>query len=232
MKNMLANEKGNIALFVLGMLSIIMILFIFVLNLGGALATKEKSATTAQQASLTASSVFYEEMRAALNRYEFPEPESDDEEPEDSEDEEDDMSYEEYFNEKLNDKISDLSSLVAYSDWSANEIELEAFDQVLSSEASTRADLLFLLRSQSFRGEVITAVKDAIHENGGVLEEAELIVKNNRFYVRAANEFESTSLNGVVDEIKENVYQETAGPKIDFLNLVWGENETIPLDED
>ncbi|WP_054752472.1 pilus assembly protein TadG-related protein [Piscibacillus salipiscarius] len=58
MKKILNNERGNIAIFVLGLLIINMVLFVFVLNLGSVFATKEKSASIAQQASMVATSVF------------------------------------------------------------------------------------------------------------------------------------------------------------------------------
>ncbi|WP_035725035.1 Tad domain-containing protein [Gracilibacillus boraciitolerans] len=66
----LRNQKGNIALYVLGMLSVIMILFLLVVNLAGVLITKEKSQNTAQQAAMTASSVYYEEVQKAIYEYE------------------------------------------------------------------------------------------------------------------------------------------------------------------
>lgn len=56
-------ENGSIAIFVAGLISIMMILFILVLNLGSVYAVKEKSATTAQQASLAATSAFYERVQ-------------------------------------------------------------------------------------------------------------------------------------------------------------------------
>ena len=69
-KNILKSEEGNAALFLLGLLSIMMVLFVFVVNLTQVLAVKERANTTAQQASLAATSVFYEEIWHSIDEYE------------------------------------------------------------------------------------------------------------------------------------------------------------------
>ncbi|GGK08611.1 hypothetical protein GCM10007063_33780 [Lentibacillus kapialis] len=220
-KKRIRNEDGNIALFVLGMLSIIMILLIFVVNLGGALATKEQSGTTVQQASMTASSVFYEEVRQVTYEYE-------DETLEGAV-----QAFFEEIEEKVEERTSELSGSSSYHDWTTNEIELEAFDQVLSEELNkdeVRSQLIELLGNEDIETEVINKTKSAIITNDGVLEGAELSIKDNRFYVRAANELESVSFDGFMDGIQENVYQESAGPKIDFLEIVWDGDTVTSLE--
>lgn len=215
------NEGGNIALFVLGMLSIIMILLVFVMNLGGALATKEDSATTAQQASLSGSSVFYEEVRKVIYDYE---------------DDTLEGALQAFFKdieEDVHDRATALASSGAYNDWSRNEIELEAFDQVLSEELNRsviRMKLHEMLQDEDIEKKVINEVKETITDNGGVLDGAVLYIRDNRFYVRAANKMESISFDGYMEGIKENVYQESAGPKIDFLDEIWNYSDTISLD--
>lgn len=213
------NEDGNIALFVLGMLSIIMILLIFVINLGGALATKEQSGTTAQQASMAASSVLYEEVRRVVYEYE-------DETLEGAL-----QAFFEDIEEMVDEKASELSGRGNYADWTQNEIELEAFDQVLSDELNkdvVRSKLNELLEDEPIETKVINKTKSTIVANDGVLEGAELAVMDDRFYVRAGNELEMVSFDGYMEGIKENVYQESAGPKINFLDIVWdGDRKSV-----
>ncbi|ALX47197.1 Tad domain-containing protein [Lentibacillus amyloliquefaciens] len=220
LKKRLQNEDGNIALFVLGMLSIIMILLIFVVNLGGALATKEQSGTTAQQASMAASSVLYEEVRRVVYEYE-------DETLEGAL-----QAFFEDIEEMVDDRTSELSGTGNYADWTVNEIELEAFDQVLTEELNkdeVRNKLIDLLGDEDIETKVINKTKSAIIANDGVLEGAELSIKDDRFYVRAANKLESVSYDGFMEGIQENVYQESAGPKIDFLDIVWDGDSVTPL---
>ncbi|MDV2581448.1 Tad domain-containing protein [Alkalibacillus haloalkaliphilus] len=221
MKNYL-NERGNIAIFVLGMLSIIMVMFILVINMASALATKEQSSTTVQQASLAATSVFYEEVSRVIDEYE-------DETLEGSL-----LAFFEDFNEKVSDRVDQLSSSEGYTGWSQNEINIEAFNQVLTEELNepiVRTTLRGLLQDEEVRTSVINEARNTIQRNNGVLDGAVLTVSDNRFYVRAANEFESTSLDGIVGQINEHVYQESAGPTINFLELIWpSSSSTIPLD--
>lgn len=221
MMNQFQKEDGNIALFVLGMLSIIMILLIFVVNLGGALATKEQSGTTVQQASMAASSVLYEEVRDVIYAYE-------DETLEGAV-----QAFFEDIEEMVDDRASEISGTGSYADWTANEIELEAFDHVLSEELNkdeVRNKLIELLEDEDIETNVINKTREAIVANDGVLEGAELRIEDERFYVRAANELESVSFDGFMEGIQESVFQESAGPKIDFLDTVWDGSSVISLD--
>lgn len=215
------NEQGNIALFVLGMLSIMMILFIFVINMGFALTVKEDSATTVQQASMAASSVLYENVREVIYDYE---------------DEALEGAVQAFFKdieEKVDDKTNELAEKTAYNDWSSNEIELEAFDIVLKDEldkAVVRGKLMEVLQDENIEEKVINKAKQTILQNGGELTGAELAIRNNRIYIRAANEMESVSYDGFMEGVKENIYQDSAGPKINFLEDIWTYSSVIQLD--
>ncbi len=184
------------------------------------MATKEQSSTTVQQASMAASSVLYEEVRRVVYEYE-------DETLEGAL-----QAFFEDIEEMVDDRASELSGSENYADWTANEIELEAFDQVLSEELNkdvVRSKLNELLADEDIESKVIDKTRSAILANDGVLDGAELAIKDDRFYVRAANEMESVSFDGYMEGIKENVYQESAGPKIDFLGIVWDGNEVTSL---
>lgn len=215
------NEQGNIALFVLGMLGIMMVLFVFVINMGFALTVKEDSAATVQQASMAASSVLYENVRETIYNYENDTLEG---------------AVQAFFHdieEKVDEKAEQLSTNATYNDWSSNEIELEAFDIVIEDELSkevVRVKLMEILQSENIEGKVIEMAKKTITQNGGELAGAELAIHNNRIYVRAANEMESVSYDGFMEGIKENIYQESAGPKIDFLEDIWTYSSLIQLD--
>lgn len=69
-KAYLQEERGNAALFMIGLLSIMMVLFVFVFNLSKIFAVKEEANTTAQQASLAATSVLYDQLDEAIEEYE------------------------------------------------------------------------------------------------------------------------------------------------------------------
>lgn len=222
MKKVLNNERGNIAIFVLGLLIINMVLFVFVLNLGSVFATKEKSASISQQASMVATSVFYEEVRSAIGEYE-----------------EETLegalhAFFEDFAEKVDERKRQLESSGRYVGWSVREIEVKAFDQVLNEELNSsdyRFELEGFLESRVDKQKVIRSVKSTIQKNDGLLEDAQLEIKNNRFHVKASKQFTATTYSNIIESFQDNVYQNSSGPKIDFLEEIWGNPRTINLEE-
>ncbi|WP_067724817.1 Tad domain-containing protein [Oceanobacillus damuensis] len=239
LKNRLNNEEGNIALFVLGMLGFIMILFVFVMNMGMALAVKEQSATTAQQASMAASSVLYDEVQEIVFGFDYegvlPEedPEEDSDEVNNDEPEEEDLPFEN-LEEKINELAVNFQGNGRYSGWSENEKKLQAFDQYLTDDLFPLPligqALKIKLQNSGIESAVIDMARNTIIQNGGVLDEAELWVKDDRIYVRAANEMEGASYNGFMSGIQENIFQESAGPEIEFIEFILGKNYHVSLE--
>jgi hypothetical protein len=237
------NEQGSIMLFVLGMLGIMGVLFVLVLNMGMALAVKEQSATTAQQASMAASSVVYEEVQEIVFGFDYeaalPEEEPSEEPSEESSDnpaeaeDEEEMPYEN-LEERIDEAVDELSGRSQYSDWSDNERKLQALDTYLTDvlfPIPIIGDALQLeLRIAPIEDKAIDMARSTIQQNGGVLDEAELWIDGNRIHVRAANEMEGISYDGFMEGLEENIYQESAGPEIDFLTDIWNDSTTISLD--
>ncbi|MEN2767523.1 Tad domain-containing protein [Ornithinibacillus xuwenensis] len=244
------DERGNIALFVLGMLGIMMVLFILVMNLGSVLATKERSGTTTSQASLAATSTLYEEVRTIITNYSYPEPTPPT--PPDSEADESAWdAYEEakeeyekklevyefffYFDDSLESKKSGMTG-IWYNNWSDNELELEALDKVIHEALDSGGELLqekleeLLYGNGAIQNAAIEMAIDTIYQNGGVIEGAELDIEDNRIVIKAANEVTSTSYDEIMVDITENVYQESAGPVVDFLNLIWTKPTPVNLE--
>ncbi|GAE94472.1 hypothetical protein JCM21714_3632 [Gracilibacillus boraciitolerans JCM 21714] len=125
-----------------------------------------------------------------------------------------------------------MSQNPTYNDWSANEIELEAFDQVLNTwlnDLEVRAIILMILSSENIEQKVINEVKSSILKNDGELEDAKLAIHNNRFHVKASNKMKSVNWSDHIDDFEENVFQESSGPKIDFLELLWSGSQVIDL---
>lgn len=69
MRKLLRNERGNISLFILGLLSVMMIMFVILLNLSKVFVVKEHASSNAEQASLSATSVVYEKVEQAIEDY-------------------------------------------------------------------------------------------------------------------------------------------------------------------
>ncbi|BCB02162.1 Tad domain-containing protein [Bacillus sp. KH172YL63] len=209
-KAYLQEERGNAALFMIGLLSIMMVLFVFVFNLSKIFAVKEEANTTAQQASLAATSVLYDQLDEAIEEYEKGLIGTVD-------------SYPESIGQKIEKKESQLRSDPGYNDYSENEIKLEAMDIVLTEELRHgigKEDLDYQLGQDIYNGilpEMVSQAKSTILENGGNLTDATLTIKNGQVFVHASNTMDGTAFKGFFQGIKEDLFQTSAGPRADFI---------------
>ncbi|VEF49207.1 helicase/secretion neighborhood TadE-like protein [Bacillus freudenreichii] len=225
MKSILNNERGNAALFMIGLLAVMMIMFVFVLNLSKVLAVKEQANTTAQQASLAATSVLYEEIWDSIEEYENDlikklleglDPEAG-------------ISILDLYPKTIEERVDEETVRIqsANPEESHNEARRKAINQVVTEEIQSEP-WGYMLRDQldrDIRFHIIKDMKDAaratINDNGGNTSEAEIsIFHNDRIYVRASNDVETTAYGNFLKGIKKKLFQESAGPKIDFVKFL------------
>lgn len=244
-KSFIKNEKGNSALLVMGLLSVMMILFVLVLNFAGALVVKEQAMSTSQQAALAATATLYEELPIFINKYEKELKEMLEEEKEKEEDKEDEKEDEEEkenpeedkgFGELVADKSDEISG--SMSGYSYNEIRNEAVDRVLSKELD-RALGEGLLKNKMIEEMEHSWIKDmkesaraTILANGGELEGAEMIVfDDGQVVVKSSHEAESSGYSGFFSGISENLYKTSKGPELKFVQKIsaW-EGKTYSLE--
>ncbi|MEG9298977.1 pilus assembly protein TadG-related protein [Mangrovibacillus sp. Mu-81] len=203
-------ERGNAAILMIGLLSIMMVLFIFVFNLSKIFAVKEEANTTAQQASLAATSVLYSQVDEVINDYEKTLEGTVDKVPES-------------IGMKIQKKEIELKSSSSYDDYSDNEIELEAMDIVLTEELYRgvgKDKLHDMLNEELYQitlEEMQSQAQTTIIQNNGNLSGATLVVDDGQVFVRASNTVEGTSFKGFFTDLKEDLFQTAGGPKVDFL---------------
>jgi Putative Flp pilus-assembly TadE/G-like len=203
-------ERGNAAILMIGLLSIMMVLFIFVFNLSKIFAVKEEANTTAQQASLAATSVLYSQVDEVINDYEKTLEGTVDKVPES-------------IGMKIQKKEIELKSSSSYDDYSDNEIELEAMDIVLTEELHSgvgKDKLHDMLNEELYQitlKEMQSQAQTTIIQNNGNLSGATLVVDDGQVFVRASNTVEGTSFKGFFTDLKEDLFQTAGGPKVDFL---------------
>ncbi|WP_201716823.1 Tad domain-containing protein [Rossellomorea arthrocnemi] len=209
-KACLQQEHGNAALFMIGLLSIMMVLFVFVFNLTQIFAVKEEANTTAQQASLAATSVLYDQLDEAIEKYEKSIIGTVDSSPE-------------TIGQKIEKKEIQLRSDAGFNEYSENEIKLEAMDIVLTEELrhglgkDKLDDIMGEEIYQRTLSDMVSQAKSTILENGGNLTDATLTIKNGQVFVHASNTMEGTAFKGFFQDIKEDLFQTSAGPKVDFI---------------
>jgi Putative Flp pilus-assembly TadE/G-like len=202
-------DRGNAAILMIGLLSIMMVLFIFVFNLSKIFAVKEEANTTAQQASLAATSVLYSQVDEVINDYEAALIGTVDKIPES-------------IGKKIQKKEFELQSDSSYDDYSDNEIELEALDIVLTEELQRGVgkdqlhDMLNIELYETIK-EMEAQAQTTIIQNNGNLSGATLVVDDGQVFVRASNTVEGTSFKGFFTDLKEDLFQTAGGPKVDFL---------------
>ncbi|WP_010098590.1 Tad domain-containing protein [Ornithinibacillus scapharcae] len=209
------NENGNTALFVIAALSMLMVLFVFVFNMGSALFTKEQSFTVAKQASLAASSSLYDQVRSSLTGLIITY----------GEDPENQQTWS--FDEEWDGRIGRCTGNDSY-----NECQVEVLEEIVNAALGVPllGDILKGRLSTSVNeSHIISAAKQAITSNGGTTDGAELMIRDNRFKVRAAAVFNSISYDDdylenkgekYLDGISKNIYRDSQGPKIAFLEEI------------
>lgn len=221
LRKTLREERGNSILFMLGILSVLMIMFVFVLNLSKVLAVKEQANTTAQQASLAATSVLYEDIWDSIDQYEtdlfkkIMEELGADAVIKDI--------YPKTIAERVDEKTVEIQS--SHSDLSQNEARRKAINQVVAGEMRNGM-WGYMLRDQldnDIRHQMIPDMKNAaretIRQNNGNTDGAEIsLFHKNRVYVRASNDVEGTPYGSFFRGWNEKLFQKSAGPEIEFLS--------------
>lgn len=210
MRDTVKNERGNISIFVLGLLVILAVMFVLVLNLSNVLVAKEQANSAAQQASLAATAELYDKMYEVIEEYESEVIGLVD-------------SYPENIEEKVDKEVERLSS-GEMSGYTLNEIQTEAFDRVLAEELSKGLgdDLLRekIEEELEFNWSISIrqTARNAILANGGSLEEAELtLFEDGRIMVSASRDIEITDSNGWLSGVEENIARTSAGPEMLFV---------------
>lgn len=221
------NERGNVALLVLGLISVMIILFMLVLNLAGALIVKEQAMSTSQQAALAATASLYEELPGFILSYEkelkeFIEEEEAAKEAEEPGEPEEPKEKEKTIEELIDEETEKLSGEM--SDYSLNEIRNEAIDRILSEELDKGLgnNLLKTKLSLEMEYDWIKSMKEsarsAIIANGGEVEGAVMTVfEDGQIVVESAHEVEAIGYNGFFAGIKENLFKSSKGPELKFV---------------
>lgn len=248
-RKQLENEQGNVALFVLGLISIMIILFLLILNLAGALVVKEQAMSTSQQAALAATATLYEELPGFILSYEkdlkeFLEEEeaakeaekpAEPEVPEDGEAPEKEKE-EKGLDELIQEETEKLSGEMA--DYTLNEIRNEAIDRILAEELDKGLGngLLKKRMSEELEFAWIKSMKESarntILANGGELEGAVMTVfDDGQIVVESSHEAGAIAYNGFFAGIKKNLYKSSKGPEVKFVQKIPGwEGRTYSLE--
>ncbi|MDN7244891.1 pilus assembly protein TadG-related protein [Planococcus shenhongbingii] len=252
----LENEQGNVALFVLGLISIMILLFLLILNLAGALIVKEQAVSTSQQAALAATATLYEELPGFILSYEkdlkkFIEEEEAAKEKEEAAKEEEspeepaepevpeapvEEKKEKSIDELIDEEAEKLSGEMA--DYTLNEIRNEAIDRILAKELDKGLGNGMLKEKMSLELEfdwiksMKESARNAILANGGELDGAVMTVfEDGQIVVESSREVGAIGYNGFFAGIKESLFKSSKGPEVKFVQKLPGwEGRTYSLE--
>ncbi|PPA68652.1 Tad domain-containing protein [Jeotgalibacillus proteolyticus] len=222
-KSIIQNQKGNTIIFVLGLTSVMMVMFVLVINLAGALVVKEQAASTAQQASLAATAELYSHLPQVIEDYESEIIGIVD-------------KYPESIQEKIDKEIQRLAQ-GEMSGYTINEIQNKAMDNVLTDEITSGLgdDLLRekieeeLQYDWSLRMREIA--RQVILSNGGTLEGATItFFDDGQIRVKATHKADPVDYDGFFAGLSENLTKASAGPEIQFLKELDWNNQTYSLE--
>ncbi|QQK81394.1 Tad domain-containing protein [Salicibibacter cibi] len=209
----LKNEKGNVTYLTIGLIMIIALMLAFIVNFGKIFATNEQAGTAAEQASLAATSIIYEEMLDVIGDYER---------EEDDEDEDEEL---EEFVEERKDELMDAE------DYSENEAEIQAINQILEEEIPEDQDLQEEIEEALVDAsqQISNEVSEIITRNNGSLDETTITMFNeeNRIEVTTAVTYDQVAFGGMIDEGSEEIHQRGIGLDISFVEVLSWNNRSL-----
>ncbi|MED3571740.1 hypothetical protein [Cytobacillus praedii] len=218
MKRFIANEKGNTMIFMLGSMTMLVLMFVVIGSFANVFIIKEKASNNAEQASLAASGEILAGLNTAIEQY-------------------DKFQYDFYMRmerpelyeihsilKKLGEEKVKLSS--SGRNLSTIEINHNAINNVIKAELESPG-----LTSSALQGFVTSelgnavsrvhnAVEKNINDNNGVLSGTTVIIfnKNKRVEVKTATKYKAIKYDSLFPEDKRLIKQKGEGLKFEFLS--------------
>ena len=218
MKRFIANEKGNTMIFMLGSMTMLVLMFVIIGSFANVFIIKEKASNNAEQASLAASGEILAGLNTAIEQY-------------------DKFQYNYYLSieqpelyelhsilKKLGEEEVKLSS--SGRDLSTIEINHNAINNVIKAELEspgiTSSALLGYVTSElgTAVSRAHNAVEKNINDNNGVLSGTTVIIfnKNKRVEVKTATKYKAIKYDSLFPEDKRLIKQKGEGLKFEFLS--------------
>ncbi|TCJ02187.1 TadE/TadG family type IV pilus assembly protein [Cytobacillus praedii] len=215
MKRFIADEKGNTMIFMLGSMTMLVLMFVIIGSFANVFIIKEKASNNAEQASLAASGEILAGLNTAIELY-------------------DQFQYKYYLSieqpelyelhsilKKLGEEKVKLSS--SGRDLSTIEINHNAINNVIKDELPGISNALqgFVTSELGTAvSRVHNAVEKNINDNNGVLSGTTVIIfnKNKRVEVKTATKYKAIKYDSLFPEDKRLIKQKGEGLKFEFLS--------------
>lgn len=215
MKRFIANEKGNTMIFMLGSMTMLVLMFVIIGSFANVFIIKEKASNNAEQASLAASGEILAGLNTAIEQY-------------------DQYQFNFYMSikkpelyeihsilKKLGEEKVRLSS--SGRDLSTIEINHNAINNVIKDGLpGINSALQGFVASElgNAVSRVHNAVEKNINDNNGVLSGTTVVIfnKNKRVEVKTATKYKAIKYDSLFPEDKRLIKQKGEGLKFEFLS--------------
>lgn len=218
MKRYIANEKGNTMIFMLGSMTMLVLMFVIIGSFANVFIIKEKASNNAEQASLAASGEILAGLNTAIELY-------------------DRHQYNYYISIKRPDLYEQNSILKKLGEekaslrssgrnLSAIEINHNAINNVIKAELESPGIISGALQGfvsselDNAVSRVHNAVAKNINDNNGVLSGTTIVFfnKNKRVEVKTATKYKAIKYDSLFPEDKRLIKQKGEGLKFEFLS--------------
>lgn len=208
--NYIRNEQGNMTIFIIGIMSIMLLMFLLVGSFASVFTSKEKASNIAEQASLVASSILKDEIENAINDYEiivsnplvlYP-------------------SIREIIERRVSQSHSTLTK---------KELRRQVTNDVLREQLPTNGLLSRYIENavSIAKRKIPAAVENNIHKNEGIVPGTVIsISETNRIKVTTHVRYKAMKYDEYFTEEDRKVVQSGEGPPFDFLKIM-GNRGTI-----
>lgn len=216
--NKLKSEDGNMTILSISVMAFGLLMIVLFLNFTKFFAVFDRANTSAEQASLAATSVVYEEAMEVISTYEYKCGETEDGDP---------------IYCPLRDVFNNVKNSVQASNpsYTTNQINREAINQLLISWLPREADLSRILRSKliSSGSRIQQVVREVITENKGKVTGTEIRYFNNdnRIEVLTTAELEINDA-GFIPSLNYDIPNIGLGVEVPFIEMLgWSDRSYV-----
>ncbi|QED46419.1 hypothetical protein [Cytobacillus dafuensis] len=215
MKNVIANEKGNTMIFMLGSLSMLVLMFVIIGSFANVFIIKEKASNNAEQASMAASGEVLDGLKNAIELYDayqlihYTAMER----------------YDLYLEDSIKIQLGKYIELFRGSNPDLSQIEIthKAVNKVIESKLPGIAGALEGFVSSELASSTVRVhqvVSENIESNKGELSgtKIKLFNDNNRVEVITATKYKAVKYDELFPDDKRKIKQKGEGLKFEFLN--------------
>lgn len=215
MKKVIANEKGNTMIFMLGSMTMLVLMFVIIGSFANVFIIKEKASNNAEQASLAASGEILAGLETAIDLY-------------------DQFQYDYYVSidrldlyhlDSILKKLSEEKAKVSSSGRELSQIEINhnAINNVIKANLPGIHNALQSYVSSelaSSTSRVQKAVRDNINYNNGELSGTKILFfnDNKRVEVKTATKYKAVKYDNLFPDDKRHIKQKGEGLKFEFLS--------------